>query len=408
MKTTCNPLPPLALMLLLATALTASEAPTLRNAEPLEPPVTLELEELWRAGGEDEGVMFGTPVEAIADEQGNVLVADQQLCQVYVFDQSGEMTHTLSREGDGPGEVRGPVDLVRFEDGNFGIAEFFPGKLTKVTPDDVPAGSITINLGGGESGGFTMQTQAEARGGHLVVAGSRSVPKPHILERVHYVAAVDLEGNELARYIEQVSEIQRPHSVVHEDDFIPCITQAVALGRDGRVYLPPERDRYVVNVYNADGTIAHVIERPGFRTWWRNKVDMRRITALFETWAGPNPETYPDFDLKQTERAITALHLDGRDRLWVQHSRSNRDQPDGVFLSLDLYDPDGVWQCEVRLVCEGNPVSDGIRFLGDGRILLIKGFVCARLSCLGAGGASLGEDDAETIEIICYKLPETI
>ncbi len=49
---------------------------------------------------------------------------------------------------------------------------------------------------------------------------------------------------------------------------------------------------------------------------------------------------------------------------------------------------------------------DGVRFLGDGRLLLIKGFVVGRLSCLGAGAATLGEDDTETIEIICYRLPE--
>ena len=33
-------------------------------------------------------------------------------------------------------------------------------------------------------------------------------------------------------------------------------------------------------------------------------------------------------------------------------------------------------------------------------------FVVARLACLGSGTATLGEDDTETIEIICYRLPE--
>ena len=77
-----------------------------------------------------------------------------------------------------------------------------------------------------------------------------------------------------------------------------------------------------------------------------------------------------------------------------------------MFLNLDLYDTEGHWQREVRLVCEGSPISDGIRFLRDGRILLIKGFVVARLACLGGAGASFGEDDSETVEIVCYRLPE--
>lgn len=122
--------------------------------------------------------------------------------------------------------------------------------------------------------------------------------------------------------------------------------------------------------------------------------------------AGANPDTWPRFDLHDTERAINTLHIDGKGRLWVQHSRSNRDLEDGAFLNLDLYDDQGNWQREVRLTCEGNPVSGGVRFLRDGRILLIRGFVVARLACLGSGTATLGEDETEVLEIICYRLPE--
>jgi len=385
---------------------TVDDEPRIRNTTPALPPVTLELEELWRAGGEDEDVMFGLPVEAIADADGRVYLADQQLCQVFVFESDGTPAGTLSRQGEGPGVVSAPVDLVRLPDGTFGIAEIFPGKLVKVSADDLPAGEITIDVSGGVAGGFTIQTMAEASGDHLLVAGSRSVPKEKVLERIHFLAAVDGEGRQTVRYLEQTSHIERPHSVVHENDFLPCFPLANALGDDGRVCAPRQRDRYEIVVFEPDGRIAYVIERPGFITWRRDELDKRRILTLFQAWASPNPETWPEFDLEQTERAITALNIDGQGRLWVQHSRSNRNLPGNVFLNLDLYDRDGHWQQEVRLVCEGNPVSDGIRFLGDGRVLLIKGFVVARLACLGSGVATLGEDDTETIEIVCYRLPD--
>ncbi len=391
--------------LLAATAAGAGETRVL-NTEPALPPVTIELEELWRAGGDDEDVMIGLPVEAVADDHGRVYLADQQLCQVFVFGPGGELEGTLSREGEGPGEVRGPVDLVRLPDGTFGIAEFFPGKLVKLTPDDIPAGEIMVDVSGGQSGGFTLQTMADARDGHILVAGSRSVPQERILERIHFLSAVDQDGMEIARYVEQRSEIERPHSVVHENDFLPCFPLASALGPDGRVYAPRERDRYEVSVFNADGTVAHIIERPDFQTWKRDDRDTNRVLALFHAWASPNPETWPEFDLEDNERAINTMQVDGQGRLWVQHSRSDRDQPDGVFLTLDLYDQRGQWQREVSLVCEGRPVSDGIRFLGNGRVLLIKGFVVARLACLGGAGASFGVDDSETVEIVCYRLPE--
>ena len=393
------------LLLLVATMSLAGER-HVRNTSPAQAPVTLQLEELWRAGGGDESVMIGMPVEAVADDAGRVYLADQQLCQVFVFGPDGQLEGTLSREGEGPGEVSAPVDLVRLPDGTFGIAEIFPGKLIKVTPDDLPAGEITIDVSGGQTGGFTIQTMAASAGEHLVVAGSRSVPKERVLERTHFLVAVDAEGMEIARYLEQVSEIERPHSVVHENDFLPCFPLASALGPDGRVYAPRERDRYEVAVFNPDGTVDHVIERPDFETWQRDDRDTRRILALFHSWASPNPETWPEFDLETTERAISALHIDGQGRLWVQHSRSNRDQPADTFLTLDLYDRAGRWQREVSLACEGNAISDGIRFLGDGRVLLIKGFVVARLACLGGASASFGEDDSETVEIVCYRLPE--
>ncbi len=376
-----------------------------RNQEPAQPRLELELEELWRRGGQDDDVMIGLPVEAVADEEGRVYLADQQLCQVHVFNAAGEAVKTLSREGDGPGEVRGPVDLVRLPDGTFGLSEFFPGKITKVTFDDLPAGEINVDVSGGQTGGFTMQTMAASAGDHLLIAGSRSLPQEKFTERTHFLAAIDQDGKQTVRYMEQVSRIQRPHSVVHENDFLPSFPLASALGPDGRVYTPRDRENYAINVFLPDGTLDRVIERPSFETWKRNKLDTQRVRTLFESWAGANPDTWPRFDLKKTERAINTLHVDGQGRLWVQHSRSNRNLPEGNFLSLDLYDADGHWQREVRFVCEGSSISDGVRFLGDGRILLIKGFVVARLACLGSGNATLGEDDTETIEVICYRLP---
>jgi 6-bladed beta-propeller len=399
----------ISLLLLVSTQTTATarNPKAVPNTKSAFPAIQLDLDEIWRRGGsDDEEVMIGLPVEALADNQGRVYLADQQLCQIFVFSPNGKLIKTLSREGEGPGEVRGPVDMVRLPDGTIGLAEFFPGKIIKMTYEDVSAGEITVDVSAGQTGGFTMQTMAESQGEHLVIAGSRTVPEDKFSERTHFLAAVDQQGRETVRYMEQVSRIQRPHSVVHENDFLPSFPLASALGPDGRVYTPADRNHYAINVFLADGTLDKVIKRPDFKTWKRNKLDKQRIESLFQSWAGANPDTWPEFDLKKTERAINTLHVDGQGRLWVQHSRSNRDLPEGVFLSLDLYDPQGHWLREVQLKCEGNPVSDGIRFLRDGRILLIRGFVVARLACLGSGTATLGEDDTESIEIICYKLPE--
>lgn len=95
--------------------------PRVTNEGPALAPRTVELEELWRVGGEESELLFGTVIEAISDNQGAVYLLDHQLCHVQVFSPEGVLLRTLSREGDGPGEVRLPRDVVMLSDGSIGI-----------------------------------------------------------------------------------------------------------------------------------------------------------------------------------------------------------------------------------------------------------------------------------------------
>ena len=87
---------------------------------PASPPQgveTMQLEELWRVGGAGEDqTVFGVILQALPDEQGNLYVLDLQLSQVFVFSPEGKLLRTLSREGEGPGEVRNPTDMFFMAD----------------------------------------------------------------------------------------------------------------------------------------------------------------------------------------------------------------------------------------------------------------------------------------------------
>ena len=73
---------------------------------------TLVLKELWRVGGEDEDVLFGRIVDVQRHPNGEVYILDNQMCQVVVISGDGEHLRDLSRQGDGPGEIRQPMGLV--------------------------------------------------------------------------------------------------------------------------------------------------------------------------------------------------------------------------------------------------------------------------------------------------------
>ena len=60
----------------------------------------LELEEIWRHGGEDdEDVLFGLVSSVITDADGLLYVLDSQLAQVNVFSPDGELVEIIELPG---------------------------------------------------------------------------------------------------------------------------------------------------------------------------------------------------------------------------------------------------------------------------------------------------------------------
>ena len=166
--------PVVLLLLVLAAAIADAAVPCIRN--PAEPPTrtTAELRELWRLGGEEDGdILLGLISDSARDAEGNVFILDYQLCHVLMISPQGELIRTLSREGDGPGEVRMPGDLLLFEDGIVGIKQGYPGKVVCVHRDDTPAGSIVFgDAPEGGNRGFIRRIMA--RGDRILLQGTQS------------------------------------------------------------------------------------------------------------------------------------------------------------------------------------------------------------------------------------------
>ncbi|MFO7655132.1 MAG: hypothetical protein R6X25_15135 [Candidatus Krumholzibacteriia bacterium] len=381
---------------------TPSSAPVVTSEAPLLPPRTITLVEEWRAGGEDGDIFFGMVVGTVADGEGNVYVLDSQLAQVEVFAPDGAHLRTLGGEGDGPGEVRAPQAVSFLSDGTLGIVKFFPGEIVRLTPDGIPQTSIHLTPaadGGKAQTGEVAAFGMECRGGTLLVAGQRSVPSEVGSSRRHFLARFSSTGEELVRYREHDMELDFNAFRFVESTILPAFLLTSAVSPDGEVYTPAGRDRYAVEVYAADGALERVIERRD-RPRRRTDRERRRMNALVDAWGQGIPYEVPrEFDV--FEPPITELFVDRDGILWVQHARSGFDQKDGVFLTYDTFDRDGRWLQEVSVVAEGDPTYDGVKFLDDGRALLIKGYVLARWASRGARNATFDEDEEPgAIEII--------
>jgi len=164
-----------ALFLLAATAATAAPQPqqiTLPENNPTAR--TVQLEEVWRIGGEDEeDVLLGMVPTGVMDALGNVFLLDSQLSQVLVISPEGELINTLGREGEGPGEMSRPTGIFLNNEQQIGIAQGFPGKIILLNTDGNPGGSITVNQDSNNEG-FAYVGGVSRRGEHLVVLHGKS------------------------------------------------------------------------------------------------------------------------------------------------------------------------------------------------------------------------------------------
>lgn len=389
-------------LILIGTVAPADPAPVVHSQEPLHQRRTLALQELWRLGGEQDDHVFGTMIEARCDGQGNVYLLDQQQSRVTLVSSGGEYLAELGGEGDGPGEVRTPQTFVLLPDGTVGIGQRFPGRFVKVGVDNVPAGNLDI---GGENSartGFTMLVSGQCRGGTLLAGTLHQVPGETGQSRDSSLQRISFAGEVLATFArtEAYLDFGKPH--FREREMAAPFLAAHAVGPDGRVYLAPDRDRYLVQVWSADGTLERTITR-AFDNPRRPQRTTDRLNALFAEQDRALPFRIT-WEVEPHDQAVGEIFVTPDGQMLVASSRCFRDLPQGVFCRYDVFDAQGRWSHELDILCPGDREQDGLIWLEDGRVLRVVGLQMARLTASGNGGAVEGQDDtAEVMEIICCR-----
>jgi hypothetical protein len=398
-------LPALALALMLVTGAGAGEVATVdgvthikNSATPSDGTETLELKELWRAGGESDDAIFGLIIKCLVDKEGNIYLLDTQLNEVQVYSPDGTQIKTLSREGDGPGEIRGPADMLFLPDGTLGILQAMPGKIVKVDLQGDPAGTITASSGDASSG-IVVFTNAAGNENGLIISGVKIAPQEGGQNRTHFIASFDLEGNEKVRYYEQNQVWDFSNFELSEKGQYFPHGRYTALSEDGRVYTTPHRNEYKINVYKPDGTLDRVIERE-YEPVRRNEDEMNVINAAMDA-----ARTQFPFEIKtsveETEPDISRLFIDHEGQLWVLTSRGQRVEDENVIAAYDVFDRDGNYIKKVNVAGDGDGRRDFLMFAGDDRVVLVTGLLDAAMNMQGIGGGD--DEEAAPMEIICFE-----
>lgn len=380
------------------------------GATPPEGREVLTLEEVWRAGGpDDEETLFGLIADVLGDEEGNIYILDAQLLHVEVYSPTGELLRTLFREGEGPGEVLRPRDIVMLPDGSVGAAQEFPGKVIVVDREGIPQKNIVPGADNPEEGGFLGLIAASCRGGNIVLTGMSGRPgeRPGTQDRGYFIGSVDRDGKMKLKYIESTAIYDFTDFTFSETDHVPVFWWGYALGPDGKVYAPIRRDRYEIFVFKPEGGVDRIIEKE-HTPRKRSKAEIEIMRRMFAS-AMSNVNIEVTFDVEETDPVVAYFNRGMRvaedGSLWVLPSRGCREQPDGIMATYDVFNPEGHFVKEVAVECEGDGDHDALFFTGPNTVVLVKGYLEALAAMFGRGTPISEEgEEAQPMEVVCYRV----
>jgi hypothetical protein len=390
------------LCLLIVAASATAEVPRLMDTDgPAEGVVRLELEELWRVGGEDEDVLFGRIVNLTGGPDGNVYILDNQLCQVTVISPEGEFVTTLGREGDGPGEVRQAIGLAVMDDGMVAIASGFPGKAVRLHADGTPADTV-YPIGVPADGHVGVMISLQWADGVLAGSGARLVMDPsgqteNYADR--FLAVCTGDCAEPVRILRKKTPLDpTAQKYVERDDYY--IDRRWVMGSGALIYAPMERDAYEISVFDRTGELQRVFGRT-YEQRERTQEDKEAVAPLINV-SGRFAETVAE----DRDECVARLMYDfDDDSVWSLSAHGANEPEDGEVLeSWDVFSADGEYLRQVQ-VPRGEEIVNGASFLvGGGRLVVLRG--------VSSSFDSEDEDEetedpeeieVEPLEVICYR-----
>lgn len=357
----------------------------------------LVLNELWRAGGEDEDVIFGRIVDVIMDKDRNIYVLDNQLCQVVVFSKDGEHLRDLSRQGDGPGELRQPMGLAFLADDVLGIGMGFPGKMVALQLDGTPLKTY-YPIGEPADGNVGIMLGVQSVNGVLVASGGRiNIGDPEHARSDRFLSVTDPQCTNMHHILEGTTPLDLTgQRYVEATDYYPDFRWA--LDRQGRIYAATERDSYELSVFDSSGKLLLVFGRT-YKPRKRTQDDKDEVSPLINLNGDTSRTEMVIEDHDECIRRVLFNH--DEETIWVQTPHGSEEQPDDILESWDVFSTGGEFLRQVPIPL-GHEMNEGASYLvGGGKLVVIKGTASV---FSGDEDSEDSLEDVEPLEVICYEI----
>ena len=249
----------------------------------------------------------GTVVGSIADldmvPNGNVLVLDGQAHQILEFDQSGALVRTISRDGQGPGEIRGAIELEVTKTGEIWVVDFGNSRIARWDPNGNHLGSRLLGEVIGQPVGLPQELVIIESGVYLKSAGFM----PNQPVRVFRLQE-DLQG--VADTLAVL--VPAPGAPI-------CQACPISVSPSGRVYGPRGDTIFAVSEVGPSGEQVLVLRRDGVPAVLRSDAELARLRSAVGRL--PIPErvkiSEPEFSPYKLRFGRLAIGFDGHGRTWL-------------------------------------------------------------------------------------------
>lgn len=370
--------------------------PHVLNPEEPMTTVRVEPEELWVRGGDDDDLFFGRLVQVVEDGDGNVYALDAQLSEILVFSPDGEHLRTVGREGEGPGEFAAASDMYLGPKDLLGIIRIFPGRIYQIGIDNTPADPFPLP----KTEGFQLLHRARGTADRVVVAGAIQSQAEGKQIQTAYLKAYDPDGKEIAHYCDVKQEMRFGGMEFDEKQFND-FARRWALADDGRVAVAIDFDPYRIHVYNPDGTVNRIIERPDYELLERTSEEKERFQKFFDGITQWNRGS--TFKVSDTHATVTGIWFRPNGNLWVLPSRGSHGREPGLLASIDEYNRDGQYVRRIDMVVDGgDPNEDGV-FMVGARLYRVTDLFSSTMASMG-GDENADAADVEPSRLVAYRL----
>jgi len=176
----------------------------------------------------------------------------------------------------------------------------------------------------------------------------------------------------------------------------------VALSRDGYLFIAPDRNRYLIEVFAPGGELQHTIDQDadGLERSSEQLAAVRRDLQAQVRYDKSPPR---EIRVCSTEPCVTGLWPRPNGSLWVRTSQGDHQARTVGAIVLDAYDEKGQFQNQVLLDFPFDPAADTLHPLGPDRVLIVCG---GRDAALERKGNVIPNESTELPTIVCYQIEE--